>query len=136
MLQHAIYAVRPFVMLKHDLRLPHLAAFVGDLSHILGNPHSALPCVGASGGISGVVTYYALRFPRARLGFLFPYWLYFRWIHLPAGAYLLLWFLMQLLFVVQQQAGVSNIAARAHLGGAAVGVAAWILWRARYPQEA
>jgi membrane associated rhomboid family serine protease len=113
-----------------------ISALVGSLFHILGNRHSLLPCVGASGGISGVVTYYALRFPRVRLGFLFRYWLYFRWIHLPACAYLLLWFLMQLLFVVEEQAGVSNIAALAHLGGAAVGVAAWILWRARYPQEA
>ena len=53
------------------------ADLFGNLLHVAGNPHSMVPCVGASGGISGVIAYYALRFPRARLGIMFSYWLYF-----------------------------------------------------------
>ena len=86
-----------------------VAAFVGDLWHILGNLHSTIPCIGASGGISGIITYYALRFPRARLGFLFRIWFYFRWIHIPAYVALLFWFLLQFLYVFEQQVGVGNV---------------------------
>jgi membrane associated rhomboid family serine protease/Zn-finger nucleic acid-binding protein len=53
------------------LALIALAAFVGDLAHVAANPRSSVPCVGASGGISAVITFYALQFPNVRLGFLF-----------------------------------------------------------------
>ena len=114
------------------------SAFVGDVLHVLGNLHGVaahLPSIGASGGISGIVAYYALRFPQARLGILFRYWTYFRWVHLPAYTFLLLWFAMQFVYVLEQQAGIGNVAALAHLGGAAVGVAAWALWHARNRQQ-
>lgn len=111
------------------LLLLAIAALVGALWHILGDIHSTAPAVGASGGISGVITYYALRFPRAKLGFLFRYWFYFRWIRIPAYVALLLWFLLQFFYVYEEQLGIGNIAAMAHLGGAAVGVVAWLLWR-------
>jgi membrane associated rhomboid family serine protease len=111
------------------LALLTAATLFGDLLHVLGNLQSTVPCVGASGGISGVITYYALRFPRARLGFLFRYWWYFRWIHFPAYVALLIWFALQLFLALEQHYGVSNVAALAHLGGAAVGVVAWLLWR-------
>jgi membrane associated rhomboid family serine protease len=112
------------------------AALVGAMCHVLGNPREMTPCIGASGGISGVITYYALRFPQARLGFLIRYWLYFRWIRLPAFVALLLWFLLQLLLAYERQLGVGQVAALAHLGGAAVGVVAWLLWRAGRLQAA
>ena len=108
-----------------------IAALVGTLCHLMGNPKSVIPCIGASGGISGIITYYALRFPRARLGFLFRYWLYFRWLHFPAYVGLLFWFLMQFLLVAMQQMGVGNVAALAHMGGALAGVAAWFVWRTK-----
>jgi membrane associated rhomboid family serine protease len=115
-----------------------LSALIGDVLHVLGNLHGVaadLPSVGASGGISGVITYYALRFPQARLGILFRYFVYFRWVHLPASAFLLFWFAMQLLFAIEQQAGISNVAALAHLGGAAVGAVAWAVWHVRNRQS-
>jgi membrane associated rhomboid family serine protease len=108
-----------------------VAALIGDVCHIVGNSHSMVPSIGASGGISGVITYYALRFPHARLGFLFRYWMYFRWVHLPAYAALLLWLLLQLFLVAEQQMGIGNVAALAHLGGALAGVVAWLLWRTK-----
>jgi membrane associated rhomboid family serine protease len=105
------------------------ATLVGNFAHVLRDPHSANPCIGASGGISGVITFYALRFPHARIGLLCGYWFYFRRVHLPAFAALFFWFLFQLVLVMYQQMGISNVAALAHLGGAAMGVAAWLYWR-------
>ncbi|MBU4270723.1 MAG: rhomboid family intramembrane serine protease [Planctomycetes bacterium] len=112
-----------------------IAALVGDVVHIFGEPRSAIPCVGASGGISGIITYYALRFPHARVGFMFRYWFYFRWVSVPAWVALVLWFFVQLVFVYHQRMGIGNVAGLAHLGGAAVGLAAWLLWQAGGPKE-
>jgi membrane associated rhomboid family serine protease len=108
-----------------------LAAFVGALTHLLMYPESTVPCIGASGGISGVITYYALRFPRARLGFFIRWGWYGRWVQLPAYVALLCWFALQLWLVVEQHLGVSQIGATAHLGGAMTGFVAWLLWKAR-----
>jgi membrane associated rhomboid family serine protease len=52
-----------------------IAAFVGDLIHIASEPNSTIPCIGASGGIAGVITFYALAFPEAKVGFLWRYFL-------------------------------------------------------------
>jgi len=105
------------------------AALVGNAAHILGDARSTMPCIGASGGISGVITFYALRFPEARLGILLRYWLAFGWLYMPAYVALILWFVLQFLMAFTQLAGMSNVSALAHLGGAAVGVVAWIVWR-------
>jgi len=103
------------------------ATLLGDFTHWLAVPDSTVPCIGASGGISGVIVFYALEFPQARLGFLFSYYLYFRWIQIPAWGALVLWLLMQFVVAAMQLGGLSNVAATAHLGGAAAGVALW-LW--------
>ncbi|MBX3734390.1 MAG: rhomboid family intramembrane serine protease [Verrucomicrobiae bacterium] len=105
------------------------ATLAGNLVHFLFDPASSRPCVGASGGISGIVVFYALQFPHVRLGFLFRYFLRFRWIHMPAWAALVLWLLLQGLGVVHQSRGLSNVAATAHLGGAVAGLGFWLWWR-------
>jgi len=76
--------VENFLRPSRYLALIALSAFIGDLAHIAADPRSSTPCVGASGGITGVITFYALQFPQLRLGFLFRWgWVYFRWIRLP-----------------------------------------------------
>jgi membrane associated rhomboid family serine protease/Zn-finger nucleic acid-binding protein len=107
------------------------ATVVGDGVHILAQHHSPVPCIGASGGISGVIVFYALQFPRARLGFLFRYWFHFRWIQIPAWGALALWLVLQSFGVFSQLNGFSEVAATAHLGGAAVGFGLWLWWRNR-----
>jgi len=111
------------------LALVLLATVAGDFLHVVAQPQSTLTCVGASGGISGIIAFYALEFPRARLGFLFRYFIYFRWVQLPAWGAFVLWVLLQLLGAFLQLGGFSNVAALAHLGGAGVGVVAWLVWR-------
>lgn len=101
------------------------AALVGDLAHIALDPRSDIPVIGASGGISGVLAYYILTFPKARLGFLMRYFFYFQWIRLPAYGWGLIWIAFQLLGAYLQVRGASNVSALAHLGGAAVGVVFW-----------
>lgn len=100
---------------------------------------SSVPLIGASGGTLGLVLFYALQFPRARilwlpLGF---WWRLVLWIGarpllrqgLPMWAYVGLCVLIDLFVLRDQLAGRSQVSALAHLGGAAAGVAIWSLWR-------
>ncbi len=111
------------------LMLLLLAAFVGDLLHIAFDPRQTIPVIGASGGISGIVAYYALKYPRARLGFLLRIIVYFRWIRIPAYAYMGFWVVLQVAGAFEQIRGVTNVSALAHLGGATVGVIFWLATR-------
>ena len=122
--------VENFLRPLRHLALIALAAFVGDLAHIALDPRSQTPCIGASGGIAGVITFYALNFPRARLELLMRWgFVWFRWIRLPAWSVFVLWFIFQLIGTLEQKAGMSSVSSAAHLGGAAVGVVAWLVWR-------
>jgi len=111
------------------LLLVVLASFVGDLGDILIDPHQSLPTIGASGGISGLIAFYALKFPHAQLGFLFRVYFYMRWVRFPAWVAFVLWVLLQIVGAWEQYAGIGRVASMAHLGGALAGVAAWSVWR-------
>jgi membrane associated rhomboid family serine protease/Zn-finger nucleic acid-binding protein len=124
------HAVENFLRPLRYLAVIALAAIIGDLAHIAFDPRSQIPCIGASGGIAGVITFYALNFPRMRLAFLMRWgFIWFRWIRLPAWFVFVLWILFQLIGALEQKAGMSSVSSAAHLGGAAVGVVAWIVWR-------
>ncbi len=110
------------------LTLIFVSAVVGDVFHILGEPRSDLPSIGASGGISGVLVFYACQFPGARLG-LFLWRM--GWVQLPALGAFVLWFLLQLLTMWEQMHGFSHVSALAHLGGVTTGFVLWLLWRKR-----
>ena len=110
-----------------------IAALVGDLVHIASAPNSTIPCIGASGGIAGVITFYALAFPPAKIGFLWRYFYYFRWIRLPAWFVFVLWILFQIIGAYEQKIGISSVSSFAHLGGASVGLVAWFLTRKTAP---
>ncbi len=113
------------------LLLVVVAALVGDGLHIMFDPRGELPIVGASGGLSGVLLFYAFAFPRARLGFFF--WIFFvpRWITMSALGFILFWGVLQCLGLMLQLHGFSNVSALAHLGGAGVGLALWVFLRAK-----
>ena len=108
-----------------------IATIAGGVAHVAGDPRAEIPCVGASGGISGIITFYALQFPHARLGLFVRIFYRFRWVQFPAWGGLALWILLQFFGVAQQLAGFSNVSALAHLGGAAIGLLFWLIWRAK-----
>lgn len=108
------------------LLLVALAALVGDIAHIALDRRSEVPLIGASGGISGLVAFYGLQYPRAKMAFV----VFFRWIRVPAYLFLAFWLGLQMLTAWQQVSGLTSVSALAHLGGAAVGVWFWLTWRA------
>ncbi len=94
-------------------------------AHILADPHSVVPTVGASGAISGVMGAYTLLYPRNRVRVLI---FFFGVMQVPAFIFLGIWFLTQFLTGVAtlgvQTAQSSGVAVWAHVGGFATGIIA------------
>lgn len=101
------------------------AALAGEGAHALFSPDRFTPLVGASGAISGVIVFYGLRFPQAKL----RYFRFFKWFSMPALAGTGFWLVTQLLAARSQLSGSSDVSALAHLGGAVVGLWFWFMWR-------
>ncbi|MEW5919814.1 MAG: rhomboid family intramembrane serine protease [Bacillota bacterium] len=98
----------------------YLAAGVaGSFAHISGNTQSAIPTIGASGAIAGVLGVYLLFFPRARVLTLIPIGFFLTTARLPATLFLFIWFILQLLnaSLAGLTAGAQTVAWWAHIGG-------------------
>lgn len=100
-----------------------LAGLAAGLAHVLVNPASAVPTVGASGAISGVMAAYLLLFPHARVLTLIP-GIFLPWfIEVPALLFIGFWFVSQLfngLFALRATGAVhayGGVAWWAHIGG-------------------
>jgi membrane associated rhomboid family serine protease len=99
------------------------AGLVASMSHVLSDAGSTVPCIGASGAISGVLGAYVLLYPRARVLTLIFLGFFSRLIYIPAGFVLGFWFLLQLLSgsaTGGQNAG--GVAFWAHIGGFLAGI--------------
>jgi membrane associated rhomboid family serine protease len=106
-------------------------------AHIVINPDSAIPTVGASGAISGVLGGYLLLYPRARIRMYFPPIFFFA---IPAVLVLLFWFGEQLLIGIPQLSQVrpdvsGGIAVWAHVGGFLAGAALIHLFAGPAPRD-
>ena len=110
------------------LILTAVAAVAGGLLDVACRAHSMIPLIGASGGISGLLAFYACKFPHARLGLLFYVRFYVRWINIPAWGAFVLWILLQLWGAFLELKEVGNVASLAHLGGVAAGIFFWFVW--------
>lgn len=98
--------------------------------HILTNPLSRVPTVGASGAIAGVMGAYILLFPHATVLALVPVFVFMQIIELPAILFLGIWFLSNLLSglgSLSAQSHAGGVAWWAHIGGFLVGVL-WGWW--------
>jgi membrane associated rhomboid family serine protease len=93
------------------------------LAHIFIDPSSAIPTVGASGAISGVMGGYIVLYPRVRVHTLIFLVVYVRVIPMTALAVLGLWFGLQLFsgLAAGSSAG-GGVAFWAHVGGFVAGV--------------
>jgi membrane associated rhomboid family serine protease len=120
--------VEDYLGWKRFLLLVLLADLFGNVLHLALDPFSGVPVIGASGGISGVIAFFALRFPKSQLLGLFRV---FPW-RASVWLWFLLWVAMQGFGVLQQMTGHSAVSALAHLGGVVVGVVFWIIDRAEH----
>jgi membrane associated rhomboid family serine protease len=102
------------------------------LIHVMGDPGSGIPAVGASGAISGVLGAYLVIFPRARVLTFLMLGFFWRMLHIKAMYFLPFWLIFQNLlpfFIGGFGAAGGGVAYLAHIGGFALGLAVGYIYR-------
>jgi membrane associated rhomboid family serine protease len=102
-----------------------LCGLIAAVVHYATNRDSAVPTVGASGAIAGVLGAYFVLYPRSQIVVMVPIFFYPLFFEVPAVTYLLFWALSQLFSGALALAGpveVGGIAWWAHVGGFAAGL--------------
>ena len=93
--------------------------------HVVLHPGSAIPTIGASGAIAGVMGAYFRMFPHARIVVMIPILVYPLLVEIPASVYLVVWILTQFwvgTFDLFSTGHASGVAVWAHIGGFIAGM--------------
>jgi len=103
-----------------------LCGVASAIVHVIFNPYSRVPTIGASGAIAGVMGAYLIKFPKARIVTLVTVFLFITTMEVPAAFLLLFWFAIQFFsgFGSLGEADYSGggTAWFAHIGGFLVGM--------------
>jgi len=102
-----------------------LCGVIAAFAHVIAQPESTVPLIGASGAVSGVLGAYLLLHPHARIRTLIPIVFLIRIVDIPAFVFLILWIGIQVLSQVTSQVGEGGggVAYLAHIGGFIAGAA-------------
>ncbi|MGB9612541.1 MAG: rhomboid family intramembrane serine protease, partial [Bryobacteraceae bacterium] len=96
------------------------------LTHVLVNPASRVPTIGASGAIAGVMGAYMVKFPHSRIVTLVPIFFFLTTVEVPAVFILGYWFLLQFFSGVgsigYSHVSQGGVAWFAHIGGFLAGM--------------
>jgi membrane associated rhomboid family serine protease len=104
-----------------------LCGLVASTTHIIVNPTSTLPTVGASGAIAGVLGAYMLLYPKARVKALVPIFILLHVVEVRSFFFLGFWFLFQFLYARFASGGdAGGVAWWAHIGGFVAGTV--LIW--------
>ncbi|MEE9208378.1 MAG: rhomboid family intramembrane serine protease [Gemmatimonadota bacterium] len=98
-----------------------LTGLLASLSHIMADPASVVPTVGASGAISGVMGAYMVLYPKVRVHTLILLGFYARIVPMPAWSILLLWLVIQVASGLVSSGVGGGVAFWAHAGGFVAG---------------
>lgn len=106
---------------------------VASFTHVLTNPGSQIPTVGASGAIAAVLGAYLVLYPQSKVLTIIPFGFFTRMTLVPAAIVLGLWFVLQLFSGVLSMGGpdVGGTAFWAHIGGFVAGVVLALLFSSR-----
>jgi membrane associated rhomboid family serine protease len=100
-----------------------LCGLAAAFGQIVTNPDSAIPMVGASGAISGVMGGYLILYPNVRVYAMVPLGFFLTSVALPAWVMLGYWFLIQFVSGLLIMAGdMGGVAFWAHVGGFVAGI--------------
>ncbi len=93
------------------------------MSQVLGDPNSAIPCLGASGAIAAVMGAFIVTYPRDRIRTFIFLFIFFRITYIPAAFLIGFWFLLQVLnYGIVADVRTGGVAYLAHIGGFLFGV--------------
>ncbi len=101
-----------------------VCGLAADAAHILSNPMSEIPTLGASGAISGVMGAYILFFPRQHVKTFIWLGLWYQdVVRTPAFLWIGFWFVQQIVLNLFSRGGGGGVAYLAHIGGFVAGLA-------------
>ncbi|MGI8552995.1 MAG: rhomboid family intramembrane serine protease [Dehalococcoidia bacterium] len=111
-----------------------VCGLLADLAQTYADPASAVPAVGASGAIAGVLGAYLVLYPRASVRTVIPIFFIPFMLRIPAFVLMLFWFLTQIvgssLFTFARATGGSGgVAYMAHVAGFVAGVVLIFVFR-------
>lgn len=101
------------------------AGIIGNMAQFLLNPNSAIPLIGASGAVSGILGAYYILFPHSKIKSVVVLIFFITIIDIPAVLYLFYWFIIQFFSGVAslpRTGTTGGIAFWAHVGGFVAGV--------------
>ena len=88
------------------------------MGQVLADPHSTIPCLGASGAIAAVMGAFIVTFPHDRIRALIFFLIFFRVTYIPAVVLIGFWFLIQVLnFGAIADVRTGGVAYIAHIAG-------------------
>jgi len=96
-----------------------LCGMISGNFHIVFNPSSVTPCIGASGAISGVIGAYLILYPEAKILTLIPFFPFPIIKEIPAFVFIIIWLFLQISGAVSGASiqGGTGVAWWAHFGG-------------------
>jgi len=109
-----------------------------ELAHIVIDPTSTIPAVGASGAISGVLGAYLAIYPKVRIQTFMMLGFFWRMMHIQARWFLPFWLVFQNLlpfFVGGFGVAGGGVAYMAHIGGFAIGFATGYLYKKTHSSD-
>ena len=124
-------------------RLKYLAIYliwgiVAGLVHVIGDPTSSIPAVGASGAISGILGAYLVMFPHAKILTFMMLGFFWRMMHIQAKWFLPFWLVFQNLlplFIGGFGVAGGGVAYMAHIGGFVIGLGTGFLYKKIYGSD-
>ena len=108
---------------------------VAGFVHIMSDPSSQVPAIGASGAISGVLGAYLILFPNAKIVTLLLLGFFTRFIRISAKWYLPFWFIFQNVFPALIGSSGSGVAFFAHIGGFLIGLLSGFIYKKTHGSE-
>jgi membrane associated rhomboid family serine protease len=114
-----------------------VGGLVASITHVITNPGSQIPTVGASGAIAAVLGAYLVLYPQSKVLTIIPLGFFIRMTLVPASIVLGFWFLLQFFSGVLSLGGpdVGGVAFWAHIGGFVAGVVMAKLFARRRREE-
>src|SRR5436190_522864 len=112
-----------------------LCGVAAALAQTVTAPESAIPMVGASGAIAGVMGAYFVLYPKSRIVTLVTLFIFFQVIEVPAILFLGIWFIMQFvsglgsIVTVARGQSAGGVAFWAHVAGFVAGISGVVVFR-------
>ncbi|MEO8099540.1 MAG: rhomboid family intramembrane serine protease [Acidobacteriota bacterium] len=114
-----------------------LCGVAAAIIHVLANPYSRVPTIGASGAIAGVMGAFLVKFPRTDIDTIF-WFIFVMRVSVPAPYFLIYWFVIQFFSGLGSISEVDytggGVAWFAHIGGFIAGMILIRLFKETQPQ--